>query len=101
MPASLASSLLCVYGRIVIAYDLPSGDITMSITKLLITFTLGALFFVLPENAEAAQRTVVTADGRAHVVHDSIAPVIMHRLLPPYKGIHIHRSELHRQGGRR
>ena len=47
-----------------------------------------ALFFV-PFTAEARQY-VTRINGREHVVHTRVAPVVVHRVFPPYKGIHIY-----------
>lgn len=68
----------------------------MSTQKLLAALFLGAAFFMLASTSEAAQRTVVGPNGKTHIVHDELGPVVMHRVLPPYKGIHIHSSELRR-----
>ena len=68
----------------------------MNMSKLLIASFAAAAFFALSGTSEAAQRTVVTPDGKTHVVHDELGPVLMHRVFPPYKGIHIHSSELNR-----
>jgi hypothetical protein len=75
----------------------------MSTSNLLIAFFVAAAFFTLSDTSEAAQRTVVSPDGKTHVVHDELGPVLMHRVFPPYKGIHIHSSELQRMNssGRR
>lgn len=68
----------------------------MSTTKLLATLFVAGAFFLSTSEANAAQRTVVGSDGKTHIVHDELGPVIMHRVFPPYKGIHIHSSELKR-----
>ena len=68
----------------------------MSTTKLLAALFFANALLVGTHEANAAQRTVVGPDGKTHVVHDEIGPVIMHRVFPPYKGIHIHSSELKR-----
>lgn len=75
----------------------------MSTSKLLFALFAAAAFFTLSATSEAAQRTVVSPDGKTHVVHDELGPVLMHRVFPPYKGIHIHSSELNRMqsAGRR
>lgn len=75
----------------------------MSMSKLLIAFFVTGVFFTISTSAEAAQRTVVGPDGKTRVVHDELGPVLMHRVFPPYKGIHIHSSELQRMqsSGRR
>jgi hypothetical protein len=72
------------------------------LTFLIAFFTIGA-FCSISSSVEAAQRTVVGPDGKTRVVHDELGPVLMHRVFPPYKGIHIHSSELHRMNsmGRR
>ena len=73
----------------------------MSTTKLLAALFIAGAFFLGTHHANAAQRTVVGPDGKTHVVHDEIGPVIMHRVFPPYKGIHIHSSELKRMESNR
>lgn len=52
--------------------------------------------FLLLTLAGAAQsrQYVVQQQGQPRVVHTRRAPVIFHRVLPPYTGIHIHESEL-------
>ena len=45
--------------------------------------------FALPLTAEARQYTG-RMNGREHVVHTRVAPVVVHRVFPPYKGIHIY-----------
>lgn len=75
----------------------------MSTPKFLSALFLALAFFTMPSTSEAAQRTVITPDGKTHIVHDELGPVMMHRVFPPYKGIHIHSSELQRMqsSGRR
>lgn len=73
----------------------------MSTTKLLVALFVAGTFFLSISTASAAQRTVVGPDGKMHVVHDEIGPVLMHRVFPPYKGIHIHSSELKRMENNR
>lgn len=55
-----------------------------------------ALFLGAATVAQARQYVVYTA-GRTRVVHTRLAPVIIHRVFPPYTGIHIHQSELPRR----
>jgi hypothetical protein len=74
----------------------------MSTTKLLVALFVAGLFNLGSSPANAAQRSVVGPDGKTHIVHDELGPVLMHRVFPPYKGIHIHSSELKRmESGRR
>ena len=40
----------------------------------------------------SATQTEVVSDGRAVVAHTRLAPVMMHRALPPFKGQHVYRS---------
>ncbi len=68
----------------------------MRTTKLLAALFVAGAIYLGTTSANAAQRTVVGPDGKTHVVHDEIGPVLMHRVFPPYKGIHIHRNELKR-----
>ncbi|HUE71479.1 MAG TPA: hypothetical protein VMP01_11400 [Pirellulaceae bacterium] len=48
-------------------------------------------------SAAQARQYVVLQQGRQRVVHTRILPVLVHRVLPPYTGIHIHESELIRR----
>jgi hypothetical protein len=57
------------------------------------TIILSLLLSALTASAQARQY-VVMERGQQHVVHTRRAPVILHRLLPPYTGIHLHESEL-------
>lgn len=41
--------------------------------------------------ARGEQVVVPTADG-TKVVHNRVAPVVMHRVLPPYAGHHVYRG---------
>ncbi|MGC4006230.1 MAG: hypothetical protein QM811_25185 [Pirellulales bacterium] len=45
-----------------------------------------ASFAVAPSVSSAAQ----TTDGSGHVVHSRRAPVVMHRIVPPYRGVHVY-----------
>ncbi|MDX1962916.1 MAG: hypothetical protein SFX18_07175 [Pirellulales bacterium] len=40
------------------------------------------------DNAKAEQTSVITPGGQAVVVHDRLAPVILHRISPPFRGVH-------------
>lgn len=55
--------------------------------------TRGILFLLLllalPIAAEARQYGAHTA-GKDYVVHTRVAPVLMHRALPPFKGQHVY-----------
>lgn len=41
-----------------------------------------------------ARQYVVQQAGRVRIVHTRIVPVLIHRVFPPYTGVHIHESEL-------
>jgi hypothetical protein len=56
---------------------------------------IASLFLLLTLAGVAHSRQyVVQQQGQLRVVHTRRAPVIFHRVLPPYTGIHIHESEL-------
>ncbi len=75
----------------------------MRLQKILTVLILGAAYLAIAPSAEAAQHTVVGPDGKTHIVHDQLGPVLMHRVFPPYKGIHVHSNEMQRMqaNGRR
>lgn len=45
---------------------------------------------IVPTVASAARYAKKGADGKAHVAHTRLAPVLMHRAFPPYTGIHVY-----------
>jgi hypothetical protein len=45
---------------------------------------------IIPTVASAARYAKRGADGKAHVAHTRLAPVLMHRAFPPYTGIHVY-----------
>lgn len=69
----------------------------MSMSKPLTVLFVSTAFIAFSNSAEAGQHTVVGSDGKTRIVHDELGPVLMHRVFPPYKGIHIHSSEMHRR----
>lgn len=58
------------------------------------TMVYSLLLFALSGAAAQARQYVVQEHGQQRVVHTRRAPVIFHRVLPPYTGIHVHESEL-------
>lgn len=32
------------------------------------------------------------SDGQGHIVHDKALPVILHKAVPPFKGVHLYRK---------
>jgi hypothetical protein len=57
---------------------------------------------IVPTVASAARYARKGADGKAHVAHTRLAPVLMHRAFPPYTGIHVYErggSESRNSGG--
>ena len=58
-----------------------------------IALLLAAISLVAPLSAQARQYAVQQG-GRTYVAHTRRAPVVVHRVLPPYWGEHIY------QGGR-
>ena len=49
-----------------------------------------ALLLTLPLAAQARQYNVRGGGGKEYVAHTRMAPVIMHRALPPFKGQHVY-----------
>ncbi|MCE9528246.1 MAG: hypothetical protein K8R36_19565 [Planctomycetales bacterium] len=47
------------------------------------------LLIALPFAAQARQYST-RSGGKDHVVHSRMAPVVMHRALPPFKGQHVY-----------
>lgn len=45
---------------------------------------------VVPAVASAARYAKQGANGRSHVAHTRLAPVLMHRMFPPYAGVHVY-----------
>lgn len=48
---------------------------------------IALLLFALPTAAHAEQ--YVSGD---HVVHTRLAPVVAHKLVPPYRGVHVYQG---------
>jgi len=55
------------------------------VRKLLIALTL----LTLPLAAQARQYSI-NRGGRDYVAHTRVAPVVVHRALPPFKGQHVY-----------
>lgn len=57
-------------------------------------FVFALSLSVAPASSEAAQtsRRSGGGGGRHQVVHDRIGPVLMHRALPPYWGLHVYKG---------
>ena len=54
-----------------------------------IAWLLGAAWMLSSNSAQAAK----TPDGHGHVSHTRLAPVLMHKAVPPFKGIHVYQPE--------
>jgi hypothetical protein len=61
-------------------------EITMR--TLVVLFVFAAL---LPATARA-ERYGAFINGSEHVVHTRRAPVVLHRAVPPYKGVHVYQG---------
>ena len=59
------------------------------IRYLACTAVLVASSFVATSSARAQQYVAPTTSG-SKVVHNRLAPVIMHRVLPPFRGQHVY-----------
>jgi hypothetical protein len=59
----------------------------MKNSLLIATIFLGALFMAGTPVAEARGRTTAP---NGQVVHSRRAPVIMHRAVPPFRGVHVY-----------
>jgi hypothetical protein len=55
---------------------------------LVVLFALAAL---MPATARA-ERYAAFFNGGEHVVHTRRAPVMLHRAVPPYKGVHVYQG---------
>ncbi len=69
----------------------------MSMKRLFVAAGLAPLCLLvgLPDRAHA-KRYVAIKDGKAVVVHTNVAPVIVHRVLPPYGlGKHVYAGRHH------
>jgi len=53
---------------------------------------IAALFLATIAPAAQAARRGTQSDGSGHVVHSRRAPVVLHRALPPYTGIHVYQG---------
>lgn len=60
---------------------------------LRLSFALLLVLAIAP-STPAAQYQVRTADG-GKVVHTRMAPVLMHRLLPPFYGRHVYQGSVY------
>lgn len=61
-------------------------------SALILRLSFVVLLFIAPA-ARADQYVVRTASG-AKIVHTRIAPVIVHRVLPPFHGRHVYQGRL-------
>ena len=61
--------------------------------KVVALLLIAAVTILLPASVEAAQTY-----SNGQVVHSNPIPVILHRAVPPYRGVHVYQG---RAGGRR
>jgi hypothetical protein len=73
------------------AINFVKGAIAMRTFVLALTIVLGL------SSAAFSRQYAVQQQGRQRVVHTRILPVVIHRVFPPYTGIHIHESQLNRR----
>ena len=60
--------------------------------RTLSSLLLIAAMLLVVSSAQAAKQT----DGQGHVVHTRLAPVLLHRAVPPFKGMHTYQGESQR-----
>jgi len=53
------------------------------------------LVLLLAAPAVATAEQFVTPDG--HVVHTRLAPVVVHKVFPPYRGVHVYQGRILRR----
>jgi hypothetical protein len=51
---------------------------------------LALVFIILGSSAAQAERFPVVINGRQHIGHTRRLPVILHKIVPPYKGVHVY-----------
>jgi hypothetical protein len=56
------------------------------------TLVVAALMVVSMSAAAHAERRAAIYAGQAHVVHSRRAPVVLHRAVPPFKGVHVYQG---------
>lgn len=58
--------------------------------RLAVLLFLTVISFAAP--VAAVQHETVAPDGTPQVVHTRLAPVVMHRTFPPFKGQHVYQG---------
>lgn len=58
--------------------------------KKVILVAVAGIFGILPISIASAKQAPVKRGGKEVVVHDRLAPVVAHRLVPPYLGKHVY-----------
>jgi hypothetical protein len=61
-----------------------------TLEKLAMRLALPLILIVLAAAPASARQYRVNSGGRAQVAHTRLAPVVMHRALPPFKGEHVY-----------
>jgi hypothetical protein len=56
------------------------------------TIIFASLVFITLSAVSRAERHAEQFGGEVHVVHTRRAPVVMHRAVPPYKGVHVYQG---------
>lgn len=62
--------------------------------RKLLCATFIAACCLVPAARSQAQQYVVNTPTGPKVVHTRVAPVIVHRVLPPFRNIHVHRRAM-------
>jgi hypothetical protein len=71
------------------ARSLQIGGVTLFAGKELSPMRTIAIFAILFAAFPAPSRADQYVNG-GHVVHTRLAPVVAHRVLPPFKGVHVY-----------
>lgn len=58
--------------------------------KKVILVAVAGVFALLPLSLASAKQAATKRSGKEVVVHDRLAPVVAHRLVPPYLGKHVY-----------
>jgi hypothetical protein len=55
---------------------------------------IAAAFVLAASTAHAAGRQAVIINGSEQVIHSRRAPVVLHRAVPPFKGVHVYQGRI-------
>jgi hypothetical protein len=70
----------------------PASDAPAKGTTTMRFLVIAAISFATFGAAAQAAGRGTYSDGNGHIVHSRRAPVIVHRVFPPYTGIHVYQG---------